>query len=246
VTGITPGSGIQLQFAGDAPGSFNFDILATYDSTTPQVGDLVLCDEFPLNTNPLGGSSYAARNTTILGKVTQPTAPTGNTVPTGTVVQFAGSSAPANWLICDGSAVSRTTYANLFGVISTTYGIGDGSTTFNLPNCAGKVAVGVGDAGGTFHGHTNHTLAQTGGEETHLLSTSEMPIHSHTEGAHTHTIAETNVTFQATAGGTVPTFNQGSGLNTGSAAGSGTGNAGSGSDHNNLQPYIVFNYIVRI
>lgn len=54
--------------------------------------------------------------------------------PTGAVMAFAGSSAPEGWLVCDGSAVSRTTYADLFAVIGTTYGSGDGSTTFNLPN----------------------------------------------------------------------------------------------------------------
>ena len=54
--------------------------------------------------------------------------------PTGAVMAFAGSSAPEGWLVCDGSAVSRTTYADMFAVIGTTYGSGDGSTTFNLPN----------------------------------------------------------------------------------------------------------------
>jgi microcystin-dependent protein len=62
--------------------------------------------------------------------------------PSGMVSPFAGSSAPSGWLLCDGSAVSRTTYATLFGVVSTTYGVGDGSTTFNLPNLQGEVPVG--------------------------------------------------------------------------------------------------------
>jgi len=62
--------------------------------------------------------------------------------PSGMVTPFAGSSAPSGWLLCDGSAVSRTTYATLFGVVSTTYGVGDGSTTFNLPNLQGEVPAG--------------------------------------------------------------------------------------------------------
>lgn len=65
----------------------------------------------------------------------------------GTYIQFAGPSAPAGYLACDGSAVSRTTYADLFAVISTIYGVGDGSTTFNLPDARGLVMVGAGSHG---------------------------------------------------------------------------------------------------
>ena len=68
----------------------------------------------------------------------------GASVPTGTVVMYGGSSAPLDWLLLDGSAVSRTTYANLFAVLSTTYGVGDGSTTFNLPNAQGVFVRGAG------------------------------------------------------------------------------------------------------
>lgn len=64
-------------------------------------------------------------------------------MPPGAVIPYAGKSAPYGWLICDGSAVSRTTYADLFEVIGTTFGSGDGSTTFNLPDLRGRVAVGV-------------------------------------------------------------------------------------------------------
>lgn len=65
-------------------------------------------------------------------------------VPPGVVANYAGSSAPAGWLMCDGSAVSRSTYAALFAAISTTWGAGDGSTTFNLPDPRGRVGVGAG------------------------------------------------------------------------------------------------------
>ena len=69
-------------------------------------------------------------------------------VPVGVVLPFAGSSAPTSlYLLCDGSAVSRTTYSVLFGILSTTYGSGDGSTTFNVPDMRGRVPVGV-SAGG--------------------------------------------------------------------------------------------------
>lgn len=63
-------------------------------------------------------------------------------MPVGCVIPFAGAAAPTGWLLCQGQAVSRTTYAQLFSVIGTTYGSGDGSTTFNLPDMRGRVAVG--------------------------------------------------------------------------------------------------------
>lgn len=68
-------------------------------------------------------------------------------MPVGTYIQFAGSSAPGGYLVCDGTAVSRTTYADLFAVVSTTYGVGNGSTTFNLPDARGLVMVGAGAHG---------------------------------------------------------------------------------------------------
>ena len=156
--------------------------------------------------------------------------------PTGTISMFAGSTAPTGYLICDGSAVSRTTYAGLFGVIGTAYGTGDGSTTFNLPNLKGRVAVGK-NAGDT----SFDTLGETGGEKTHKLTTTEMPSHRH------HLRRD------------------GAGVYMGIAGGPGSGNALSGNfgttsiwpdsiqaesvggsgAHNNLQPYIVLNYIIK-
>jgi microcystin-dependent protein len=70
-------------------------------------------------------------------------------IPTGTVSQFAGSAAPTGWMLCDGSAISRSVYSDLFGVVGTTYGAGDGSTTFNLPDLRGRVAVGQFPSGKT-------------------------------------------------------------------------------------------------
>lgn len=68
-------------------------------------------------------------------------------LPIGVVQAFAGTTIPAGWLLCDGSAVSRTTYANLFAVIGTTYGSGDGSTTFNVPNLVDKFVEGSATSG---------------------------------------------------------------------------------------------------
>lgn len=97
--------------------------------------------------------------------------------PAGIVIPFGGATAPEGWLLCDGSAVSRTTYATLFEVIGTTYGAGDGSTTFNVPDLSGRVVIGV---SGT------HALGSTGGSETVTLSVSELPAHSHEVPQHGH------------------------------------------------------------
>lgn len=93
--------------------------------------------------------------------------------PVGTVLPFAGSVAPNGYLLCDGSPVSRTTYANLLAAIGTAYGGGDGTTTFNLPDMRGRVPVGKNT--GTFN-----ALGKTGGEETHVTTVNEIPAHGHT------------------------------------------------------------------
>lgn len=96
-------------------------------------------------------------------------------VPVGTVVPFAGSKAPNGWLLCDGAAINRVAYAPLFEVVSETYGSGDGSTTFNLPNLRGRTAIGSGENTGL----TSRALGQTLGAENHVLTVGEMPNHAH-------------------------------------------------------------------
>src|SRR5687767_11562793 len=92
-------------------------------------------------------------------------------LPAGCINLYGGATAPTGWLLCDGSAVSRTTYADLFASISTSFGTGDGSTTFNLPDCRGRVAIGT----GTGSGLTARSLAATVGTETHTLTTAQIP-----------------------------------------------------------------------
>jgi microcystin-dependent protein len=167
-------------------------------------------------------------------------------VPAGTVIQSARVSAPAGYLLCEGQAVSRSTYSALFDAIGTTYGVGDGSSTFNIPNLQGKVPVGK-DAG------TFSTLGATGGAETHTLTADQMPSHSHELRSDSHTggaIEDRAVAFNrgypANGLGTpawvvnvdaerlIP-FGQGY-----------VSNTGDGNSHNNLQPYIVLNYMIKI
>lgn len=96
----------------------------------------------------------------------------------GSIVLFCGSVIPDHCLLCDGSAVSRSEYSDLFDAIGTTYGVGDGSTTFNLPDMSGRVPMGVSQA---------HVLGSTGGEATHTLLGTEIASHAHAVAGHTHT-----------------------------------------------------------
>lgn len=97
--------------------------------------------------------------------------------PAGIVMSFAGATAPEGWLLCDGSAVSRSSYSALFTAIGTTYGAGDGSTTFNLPDLTGRVVIGVSGS---------HSLGSTGGEATHTLLSAELGVHAHEVPQHGH------------------------------------------------------------
>lgn len=121
------------------------------------------------------------------------------TVPSGVMVDFGGMAAPTGWLLCDGSAVSRTTYANLFAAIGTAWGVGDGSTTFNLPNMTRRVGMGSGGTGTSVIGNT---VGNTGGAEHDTTTT-----HTHTENSHTHTMSHRHtipIGYETSSTGALP------------------------------------------
>lgn len=136
-------------------------------------------------------------------------------MPVGTVLPFAGSAAPTGWLPCDGSAVSRATYSDLFSVIGTTYGAGDGSTTFNVPDTRGRAIVHKAGSG------TFNTLGGKGGEETHTLTSAEMP-------SHTHNVTAAGTINAVSAGTPAGTINS---VSAGTPAGSVTVNSGGAHTH---------------
>lgn len=111
-----------------------------------------------------------------------------SSVPSGTVVSFAGNTAPEGWLMCDGSAISRNDYADLYSVIGTTYGNGNGSTSFNIPDLRGRTIFGKDNMGGNAANRltttggisANNTLGASGGNQNISLTTSNLPSHNHT------------------------------------------------------------------
>lgn len=139
-------------------------------------------------------------------------------------------SAPTGWRVCDGGAINRTTYAKLFTLIGTTYGVGDGSTTFNVPNMKGRVPVGY-DSGQTEF----DAIGETGGAKTHTLTTTEIPSHAHSATAGGFTLGGAAGAYSIQGGATYAF-----GFN------ADTANAGDGGAHNNLQPYFTTQYIIKL
>lgn len=194
----------------------------------------------------------------------------------GEIYMYGGNAAPAGFLICDGSAVSRTTFADLFSVIGSTFGDGDGETTFNLPDLTGRVVVGA---------SIGNPIGTAGGEETHVLVVGEMPSHSHNIQSHghtnnitvttpklTHSITQPAFTYQAPSSlesrptGTDAGYSTVSSVNATRSANLAIANhtatactktgsvtdcdafdttsTGTGTAHDNMQPYITINHII--
>jgi microcystin-dependent protein len=147
-------------------------------------------------------------------------------VPTGVVLPYAGTLAPNGFIFSVGTA-SRTTYATLFAAIGTTFGAGDGTTTFGLPDPAGRALIGAG-AGASL---TARALGVTLGEETHLLTLAETPAHTHSYNAPAGDQA-------IYAGGGASSASYGMGSRTTSSVGSGTA-------HNVMQPSLALNFIIK-
>lgn len=190
-----------------------------------------------------------------------------NFLPVGSVCVYSGQTAPNGWLICDGSAISRTTYSRLFSAINTLYGAGNGTTTFNLPNLEERIPVGK---------TSSTSLGNNGGNSSITLSTNQLPSHTHTgttadSGSHSHSIndpghAHTQVTHQDDYNewsGNPPSFADDNGSDvtwsninsntTGITINSSgnhshtftTNSTGSGSAIDIRNKFIVMNYIIR-
>lgn len=175
--------------------------------------------------------------------------------PVGFMSPFAGATAPNGWMLCDGSEISKSVYANLYSVIGDSWGAAS-SGNFKLPDMRKRVPVGRDSSDSDFD-----TLGETGGEKSHTLTVSEMPSHGHGMD-HTHSMAHTHsytgpntASWKTGTNGTSHTWctttgsktsGGSSAANTGAASITTTGNSGNGTAHNNLQPYGVVNYIIYV
>lgn len=188
-------------------------------------------------------------------------------MPVGSIIQFGGSAAPSGWLLCDGSSYSQASYADLYAVIGAAYGSGGGN--FNVPDLQGRVPVGSGSGAGL----TARTRGQASGAETVVLGISNLPSHTHGM-THNHPTATTNTepahSHLPPAGATHYVYsgnnsNAGLSFSAGGVLGGTTGNAGahshtvtisnssktetdpagSGTAVDNMQPYLVVNYIIK-
>jgi microcystin-dependent protein len=182
----------------------------------------------------------------------------GGPVPVGAIIDFAGSTVPADadgvqrWHLCDGSAIARSTYATLFSAIGTTWGTGNGSTTFNIPDFRGRVTVG----GGTpsqGSGLSTRALAITGGEEIHVLSAAE----SGTSNIGSFAVPGNEEGYSIAIGEfTTAEVSPGSGVEVVSYVGADQGGVFAGGleltassaqvAHNNMQPFAVANKAIRL
>ena len=159
----------------------------------------------------------------------------------GDIKVSAVSAVPTGWLECDGAAVSRTTYSALFTAIGSTYGAGDGSTTFNVPDFRGRVVIGA---------SASKAMGATGGSETHTLTVDEMPAHDHgASGAHGHGVRLSNIepngSFNRARGSSSSGSTQETSDDVITGGAHSHASAGGGGAHSIMQPYGVARVIIK-
>lgn len=209
----------------------NFSIERFFDSgaaidaplTINRATGVVSVNQQPVNANDVATKTYVDN---LVGRA-----------PVGSVVDFAGATPPAGWLMCDGTVYAISAYPGLHTVLGNTYG-GNGTTTFAVPNLNGRVTVAA--AGFA-------ALGAVGGEYSHTLAVNEMPSHTHTDAGHAHFIQPTG--YEAQGGGTGAAAGAGVQFvtppNTTSSASANIQATGGGAAHNNLQPYMALYKIIR-
>lgn len=170
-----------------------------------------------------GVTSAGSAGNVLTSNGTNWTSTTAGGSPTGAIIGFGSATPPTGWLACNGANVSRTTYSALFAVISTTFGVGDGSTTFTLPTSARRTLVG---SGGTGTATLGAVTGNSGGEESHTQIIAELAAHTHTAP-----IASSSAGSSSTGASRVTSGN--------------TGSTGSGTAFNVIQPSLIVTYIIK-
>jgi microcystin-dependent protein len=219
----------------------------------------------PVNSGRNVVSNFSARRLEGVGVFQRhPLGSSALLVPPGCISAYAGASAPGGWLICNGQAIDRQIYVNLFNVIGTLYGSGDGETTFNVPNLKGRHIMGVDVSQVEFD-----VRGETGGEVKHTLTIDEMPTHNHnvidpghnhgvTDPGHQHSYVNqvgdqgvNTLTTQADAADQVD-YGQLTSINTTgitintNTTGITLGNTGGSQAHYVLDPYMALHYIIKV
>jgi microcystin-dependent protein len=233
ITGTTDVNGITASFAGHT-----FTARVTGAGLNFNHGASFLMPwgfDYRTITNELVRFTAVTSSIWALEQVTGPRTPVGVTIEDNSTTPLSG------YLEEDGTAISRADYSGLFARLSTTFGVGDGSTTFNKPDSRGRTAINVdGSANRITAASTNggnaDTLGGVGGAETHTLSTAETPAHTHTQ----------QVGDDSGVSGTLsPNLIQQDSLDSVLVSGAETASTGSGGAHSNTQPWIAEYWIVK-
>lgn len=193
-------------------------------------------------TIPVPGTVVAAGSQVGPSGDTGLTGAGGSAEEVGSIKAWPAAAAPASWMLCDGSALSRTLYPALFAVLGTSWGAGDGSTTFNLPDARGRFVLGFGQGAGL----ANRNLADVGGEEAHQLSIGELAVHTHIQNAHSHNVGVQSLAAGGTGCLTPVNFPGAGGAYTSNSVTPTNQNTGSGTPHNNMPPFLVITYIIKV
>ena len=207
----------------------------TNAGTLTSTGVLAITGSFTLD----GANGTSGQVMTSAGSGATPTwADKVDGVLAGFIQMYGAASAPTGWLLCNGAAVSRSTYATLFALIGTTFGAGDGSSTFNVPDMRDKFPVGSG---------STYALNATGGS-----ANSTLPSHTHTatvtDSGHFHNLSNTggsgssgggNLSIDSAVSGTLTTASKTTGVTVANST------EGTSATNTNLPPYRGINFIIK-
>lgn len=258
VNSISASSDHQVMRRNGSALAFGAINLASSNAVTGLLADGNISSASTWNAKQSPLASASASVSVNSQKVTNVAEPTSSTdaatkgyvdvrMPAGVVMPFAGSSAPTGYLLCYGQAVSRATYADLFDVLGTTYGAGDGSTTFNLPDLRGRAVAGKDDMGGSAanrltnsgtgnSGINGSALGAAGGADRHAITQAQLPSYN---------LSISGMGWYHTSGGSTYGHLNGSGSHFFQGQGNTIPSGGGNEAHPNVQPSLILNYIIK-